>query len=277
MSAVPLDVVTVNGVDLVYRRWGAAVGRPLVLCHGFSGGMIDFALQVDALSAHRPVIALDQRGHGEAAKLRDVNAYSLDLLTADLVAVLDQVADRPVDLLGHSMGGRVALAAALQRPDLIRSLILMDTSAWSFQSEDAVTRELVAGFLTAYDPVAGLPELLLDGPEEELILRNVTPEWLADRQKHRLGLDPFAIKALGVELFESASLSLRDRLIEITCPVTVICGALDQPYIGQAPALVAELTSARLVVIEGAYHSPQLTHPEEWRAAVNSHFAEGWL
>jgi 2-succinyl-6-hydroxy-2,4-cyclohexadiene-1-carboxylate synthase len=274
MNAERISSVAINGVDLAYGRWGPDSGTPLVLCHGFSGGMIDFALQVEALADDRPVITLDQRGHGQAANLGTLDSYSLALLNADLVTFLDTVAGEPVDLLGHSMGGRVVLAAALQRPDLIRSLILMDTSAWSFQDEDTAMRELVAGFIAGYDPAGGLPELPLGGPEEELVVANVTADWLADRQHHRLSLDPYAIKALGLELFHSDSLSVRHRLSEITCPVTVICGSRDSPYIGQAPALVEELPRARLVVIDGAYHSPQLSHPQQWRAAVGSHFTE---
>ena len=58
---------------------------------------------------------------------------------------------------------------------------------------------------------------------------------------------------------------------EISCPVTVIVGEHDHPLVDQAPALSAEVADGRLVIIDGAYHSPQLTHPDEWRAAVEAH------
>ena len=83
--------------------------------------------------------------------------------------------------------------------------------------------------------------------------------------------DPYALKALGLELFAGDSVSVRDRLQEITCPVTVIVGEFDEPFAAQAPTLVGELPSANLVVIAGGYHMPMLTHSEEWRLAVEAH------
>ena len=68
--------------------------------------------------------------------------------------------------------------------------------------------------------------------------------------------------ALWAELPEEGAGSLRSRLGAITCPVTVIVGQHDEPLAGQAPALAASVGHGRLTVIEGAYHSPQLTHPE---------------
>ena len=61
---------------------------------------------------------------------------------------------------------------------------------------------------------------------------------------------------------------MRPRLGEITVPVTVIVGSEDHPLVDQAPDLAAEVGDGELVVIEGAYHSPQLTHSAEWLAAI---------
>ena len=65
----------------------------------------------------------------------------------------------------------------------------------------------------------------------------------------------------------------RANLPSITCPTTVIVGAHDHPLVDQAPALAGEVANGRLTVIPGAYHSPQLTHATEWRAAVEDHLA----
>ena len=65
------------------------------------------------------------------------------------------------------------------------------------------------------------------------------------------------------------------RLPSIACPTTVIVGEHDHPLVDQAPELAAEVADGRLTVIEGAYHSPQLTHPSEWRAAVEAHLGLG--
>ena len=85
--------------------------------------------------------------------------------------------------------------------------------------------------------------------------------------------DPYAMKALGRDLFDADGVSVRARLAEITCPVTIIVGEHDHPFVDQADDLACELPDGRLTVIAGAYHSPQLTHAGDWLAAVEEHLA----
>jgi pimeloyl-ACP methyl ester carboxylesterase len=169
------------------------------------------------------------------------------------------------------------MTMVLERPDLVRSLILMDTSAWSFQPPDEEIRTMVRQFIDSFDPAGGMPSgLSVEGPETTLTEATVPPEWLKEKEAISSGMDAYAVKGLGLELWadaEDGPGSLRSRLADISCPVTVIVGEHDHPLVDQAPALAAEVADGRLVVIEGAYHSPQLTHPDEWRAAVEGHLA----
>lgn len=268
----------VHGVDLAWsERGSSAPGTPtLVLCHGFTGSSFDFALEVDALAADRRVVTLDHRGHGLSTKTGHLEGYTLEQLALDLTALLEAVGEGPVDLLGHSMGGRVVLHVALARPDLVHSLLLMDTSAWSFLPADQTARDLVTGFLDAFDPTAGMPATLsLGGPEEALIEASTTDAWRKEKDALFAGTDPYAVKALGGALLGGGADddSLRARLPAIRCPTTVIVGAHDHPLVDQAPELAAQVAAGRLTVIPGAYHSPQLTHATEWRDALGTHLA----
>ncbi|HUS62779.1 MAG TPA: alpha/beta hydrolase [Acidimicrobiales bacterium] len=260
---------SVNGVDLAWQDWGE--GEPFVLCHGFSGSAHDFDLNVEALAERRRVVALDHRGHGRSTKLATTDGYSIAQLAADLIALIDANVDAPVDLLGHSMGGRIALELALSRPDLVRSLVLMDTSAWSFVSPDPETRAMIEGFMASFDPADGLPKMP-PGPEDELIARSTPTAWQEVKDRLSAGFDPYALSALGRELF-GPGISVRDRLGDIACPVTVIVGSLDRPFVDQAPELAGEVKDGEHVIIDGAYHSPQLTHGDEWHRAVEAHLA----
>jgi pimeloyl-ACP methyl ester carboxylesterase len=265
----------VDGVTLAWDRCGDRPGTPpLLLCHGFSGSAHDFALRIEPLAATRDVIVIEHRGHGRSEKLRDVSRYSLDRLAADLIAFIDAEIGVPVDLLGHSMGGAISLRVTLARPDLVRSLVLMDTSAWSFVPLEPEIAMLMTAFLDGYDPSGGLPgELSQEGPEDELITAATTPEWRALKEQVSAKFDPYALKALGQELFAHETASVRDRLGEIECPVSIIVGEHDHPFVDQASELQAEIADSALTVVAGAYHSPQLTHPDAWTAAVESHLA----
>jgi pimeloyl-ACP methyl ester carboxylesterase len=269
--------IPVNGVELAWSEQGSG-GTTLVLCHGFTGSSHDFSLEVDTLATKRRVVTLDQRGHGHSTKTGTLDGYTIEQLSSDLAAFLEAVGEGPVDLLGHSMGGRVAVTLMLERPELVRSLILMDTSAWSFVPDDEGVREMVRAFFDGFDPAGGLPEQWrMGGPEEDLIASVVPESWLREKDEIQAGTDPYAIKALGGEILahDEGPGSLRPRLGTIACPTTVIAGEHDHPMVDQAPVLAAEVANGRTTVIAGAYHSPQLTHPGDWRAALEAHL--GWV
>jgi pimeloyl-ACP methyl ester carboxylesterase len=151
----------------------------------------------------------------------------------------------------------------------------MDTSAWSFLPDDKEIRAMVHGFIEGFDPAGGMPaSLSMGGPEDALIESHTPVEWRQEKDTIFVGMDAYAVKALGTVLMGDVpddAASLRAKLPSIACPTTVIVGAHDHPLVDQAPDLAAEVADGRLTVIAGAYHSPQLTHASEWRAAVESH------
>jgi pimeloyl-ACP methyl ester carboxylesterase len=136
--AGPARRLPVDTVELAWDVAGELTGGavPLVLVHGYTGSSHDFALHVEALAAERPVVVVDHRGHGLSTNTGVEADYTVERLVADLAALVDSAVGRPVHLLGHSMGGRVALRLALARPDLVASLVAMDTTAWSFGLDD---------------------------------------------------------------------------------------------------------------------------------------------
>src|ERR1700733_4138830 len=99
-TAASAKTFHVNGVDLAWSERGRSVGGTptLVLCHGFTGSSLDFALEVDALAADRRVVTLDQRGHGHSTKVGHLDSYTIDQLVADLGAFLEAAGGGPVDL-----------------------------------------------------------------------------------------------------------------------------------------------------------------------------------
>ena len=203
------DRLAVNGVELAWGAWGE--GPTLVLCHGFSGSAHDFDLQLSRLSRAGRVVTLDQRGHGRSTKCGQLDPYRIEQLAEDLAAFLGAVGGGPVDLLGHSMGGRVVLEVALEHPELVRSLILMDTSAWSFEVADDAIREMLVGFFASYDPTQGLPDFsVMSGPEDPLIEAATDPQWRERKESLLAEFDPYALVALGHALF-SNSVSSRAR------------------------------------------------------------------
>ncbi len=262
----------VGGFSLAWDEWGGGDVPPLVLIHGFSGSAHDFALQIDALAEDRRVLAIDHRGHGRSTNSFDEATYTVDHILDDVIAWLNETVDGPVDLLGHSMGGRVALRFALAARERLRSMILMDTTAWSFEFEDPALAELILSYFASLtsEQVMGRPPAT---PETELIAQATPAGWRARKSELDAAFDPMAAKALGRAIFGDELQPVDHLLGDIDVPVTVIVGEHDHPYVDRAPDLADGVVHGELVMIDGAYHSPQLTHPAQWLTAVRSHLA----
>ena len=114
-------------IELAHTIYGE--GFPLLLVHGFTGSSLDWIDVVEPLTRGRSVITLDHRGHGESLNTGDAATYSFDQLVADMSGLVDRLELDQFDLLGHSMGGIVAMRYTLLHPERVRSLVLMDTAA----------------------------------------------------------------------------------------------------------------------------------------------------
>ncbi len=115
-----------DGLELAYLDEGE--GRPILLIHGFASNKLvnwTYPSWVDTLTrAGRRVVAIDNRGHGDSAKLYDAKHYGLPLMAEDARRLLDHLEIERADVMGYSMGARIAALLALNHPQRVRSLIL---------------------------------------------------------------------------------------------------------------------------------------------------------
>jgi pimeloyl-ACP methyl ester carboxylesterase len=118
--------VTVNGVRLHYQESGRG-SDTVVFSHSYLLDGSHFQPQMDTLAEHYRCIAYDHRGHGQSEKTR--SGYDMENLYADAVAFIERVVDAPCHFVGLSTGGYVGLRLGFRRPDLLKTLVLMDTSA----------------------------------------------------------------------------------------------------------------------------------------------------
>ena len=246
---------------LVTRTWGD--GPPLVLLHGFTQTAAAWGPFGQLLGCHRTIVAVDLPGHGGSASI----AANLEE-TAD--RVLELFDDEPFDLLGYSLGGRVALTLALTRPGRLSSLILVGSTAGIEDPVEAADRrrrdEALAIQIEAEDDVPAFVE-----------------RWLAQELFADLGAEEAEVHARLANTAAGLADSLRrsgagtqvsrwDQLADLTIPTLVIAGEDDQKYSALGRRMVDLLPDGRLVVIAGAGHACHLTRPSDTAAVV-----EGWL
>ena len=137
-----------DGVSIAYEVIGT--GRPLMLLHGFTESRASWleADYVERFAARgRQLVLVDCRGHGESGKPHQPPAYSARKCAADVAAVLDDAGIGWTDVMGYSMGGAIALAAALHIPERIGALVV--NGAHPFAQD---LSELRVAIETSFDP-----------------------------------------------------------------------------------------------------------------------------
>lgn len=117
--------VKVNDFEMYYEDTGK--GAPLVLIHGMGGDATEWAHITPELSKETRCIALDLRGHGKSEK--PDQPYTQDMFADDVATLLDTLGIDKAYICGISMGGFVALKAALNHPEKVKGLILIDSAA----------------------------------------------------------------------------------------------------------------------------------------------------
>jgi len=279
MEAEPIRrEIAVNGVELVCFEIGSGE-RPFVLVHGFTGSSDDFREHLPALASLGRTVVFDQRGHGGSTNTGEASSYTFAQLVADLHALLGALAIERCDLLGHSMGGMVALRFALAHPDRVASLVLMDTAA---RAPDRLLRAPMAagGAIARQDGMTALAELLRararEDPNRPPASRRLEAEmgeevfW--ERQRRRYAaMDPEAFASLGVLLADQEPVT--HRLGEIRCPTRIIVGEQDVPFLGPSEELLRGIAGAVWTVVPDAAHSPQMENPGAWFAAIREHLS----
>lgn len=264
-------MIDVNGTSLYVEDTGpGSTGETIVFSHGLLWSTEMFAPQIAALRDRYRCIAWDHRGQGRSAADRR-HCIDMELVWSDAVALLERLATGPVHFVGLSMGGFVGIRMAARRPDLVRSLVIIESSAMPEPAENVPRYRL----LVAASRVIGLKALA----------GRVAPIMLGTTI---LG-DP--ARAAEVARFKAIMTRRRDiwravngvidrggvegELARIRARTLVIVGDEDvaTPR-AKAEALVAGVPGARLVTIPRAGHSSTVEEPAAVTAALDAFLTE---
>jgi 2-succinyl-6-hydroxy-2,4-cyclohexadiene-1-carboxylate synthase len=223
---------------------------------------------LDALAASHRVVAVDLPGHGSSPD--PPPDYDVADLAGDLGRTLDREGMRRAAWLGYSMGGRMALAAAILRPDRVERLILESASPGLAKPEERMRRRRSDEELAERLLEGGLESFVDDWMELPLFRsRRKLPEGVLEQERSRRmenrasGLAA-ALRTLGT----GGQPSFWDRLAEVRVPTLVLVGAEDEKYLRLGRRMVAALPDARLRVIPDAGHTVHLERPDRWIEAV---------
>lgn len=253
-----------NGCQLHYEEFGQ--GAPVLLIHGLGSSTRDWEYQIPDLAMHYRVIALDVRGHGRSDKPRE--RYSIAAFAADVAALIKHLELHQVHLVGISMGGMIGFQLGVDRPELLKSLCIVNSGpevkAKSPRDYLEIAKRWSLSRLLSLDTIAkGLGRLLFPKPEQGELRRKIEERWPQnDKRAYLASLD--AIIGWGV----------RGQLARITCPTLVVSADRDYTPVAQKQAYVAELPNARLLVIEDSRHATPLDQPAVFNSSLLAFLAK---
>jgi 3-oxoadipate enol-lactonase len=250
-----MATVHVNGTTLYYEDTGGD-GPPILFSHGLLWDTSMFASQIAALKDRFRCVAYDHRGQGKSAD-DTCRAIELDTLTQDAAALIEGLGLSHVHFCGLSLGGMVGMRLAIARPDLIRSLILLSTTADPERSKLKYKTMNVIARLFGIGVVANAVMPVLYG-KSALSDRTRSFERMAWKQQ-LLHNRPTIWRAVN-GVIERKSIHAELRKIEASTLVAV--GDQDVATVpAQAASIAAAIDGAKLVIIPGAGHGLTLEAP----------------
>ncbi len=253
------EFVEAGGRRLCFLKMGDGDRPPIVMLHGFGGDLNNWMFNQPMLAAERTTYALDLPGHGQSAK--EVGGGTVDALTLSVIAWMEAVEVDRAHLVGHSMGGAVALNLALNEPHRVASLTLVAPAALGPE----INNDYIAGFLGAARRKEMKPLLQQLFADPELVSRDMVNDIL--KFKRLDGVDA-ALGTLAEGVFPGGAqaLLLRDRLDAVEAPIQVIWGAQDRIL---PPAHADGLPpKIGVYVLENAGHMPHMEQATEVNALI---------
>ena len=208
-----------------------------ILIHGSGGDHRSWALQSPRFPGS---VAVDLSGHPDGVALDHVDA-----LVTGIAGALEGM-DGPRALVGHSLGGAVALATGLAHPELVDGLVVLSTGA-RLPVPDTALERLSADFAAE---------------RERLVAGSITDTGSPAARRAREAIDACGPVGMAADYAACRSVDLRGRLGGLSVPVLLVHGADDRlvpPWLGEE--LARELPMAQMVVVPGARHAPMSDAP----------------
>jgi pimeloyl-ACP methyl ester carboxylesterase len=234
-----------DGVRLHFELHGPEAGSPVVLVHGFASdyqlNWVGTRWQETLTGAGYRVIGLDCRGHGQSQKPHDPAAYALEVMAADIIRLLDHLDLKVADYVGYSMGARIGIQAALDRPDRLGHVVLGGI-----------------GWGGAFHAAAEIARALRGEPTTRPVAKFFY-DFAAARPAN--DLEALAACILGPQPEPDPT-----RLRSITNPVLVVVGERDD-IVDEVPRLVESIPTAKLVTVAGRNHMSTVP-AREFKGAV---------
>lgn len=276
-----------DGLDIHLLEWSRE-GTPLLFLHGFSNEAHVWDEAAAAVAPYYRTLAMDLRGHGDSGRDPE-GRYDYDFHVADVEAVLAALGIERLVLVGHSLGGRIAMRFAGRHPDRLAGLVIVDSAPeLDVRGTVRITVDLQRGGASGGDglsfaseaeyrdvlrrayPAVARPTLermtrhMLRRRDDGRFEPKLDPQWFRLRRE----ADEDAMR----EREERLAREMWDALAGVPCPTLVVRGAASDVMSPEVADRMVDdvLKHGRLAIVPRAGHSVMLDNPEGFRDALTS-------
>lgn len=259
------EQAVVDGIRVRYARRGAEAGTPVLFIHGFGGDLNNWLFNLDALAESHPVVALDLPGHGQSdAKLPGVSIASLAGFVGRFLDTIGLAG--PVHVVGHSMGGAIALQLALDAPQRVARLALVSPAGLGAEINSGYTD----GFVQAQSRRELKPVLEQLFADPALVSRQMVDDML--KYKRMDGIEPLLAELGGALFADDRQAALPAERLQALAQPTLVFWGRDDRVIPAAQAAGAP-AGAEVVLFDDTGHMAMLEQASAVNAALKRHFA----
>lgn len=266
MASIALDAL--GGLHLNVEQAGN--GTAILAIHGFTGSISTWDSFSAAAQSEYSVISLDLPGHGASDAPENPELYGMESTVRALAELLDSLSIQRVHWLGYSMGGRIALAAAVLLSQRTLSvtlesgspgLLTPDERASRIHSDEALADKIEADGMVAFvDNWESLPLWASQARLPETARRKLRLQRLANSP---VGL-AHSLRGIGT----GAQPSFHDLLPRLRVPTLLITGEEDEKFVGIAREIHRTVTGSQLRVVEESGHAVHLEQPDLFNRIV---------
>lgn len=255
-----MKVQVSDGIHVAVESLGEGT-PPLMLLHGRTSNASTFEPCRKDLARRRRIWTMDLRGHGDSDAPKEEEAYSMERWVEDLAEVVTALDLPPFVLLGHSMGGFVALRYALRKDHRLLGLIMEDSGPGRLEEgEGAPARPW------------GDDEIRMAEEEgmEALVAHFGGDALDASKRRRLLSHAPWSY-AHAIRVCRSTP-SVAHRLAEISVPTLILCGERDPAFLEASRLMEQRIPDGQTVVLNGAGHSPHREATAPFLSAIEDFF-----
>ena len=261
--------LSADGTPIAWFRAGATGGPPLLLIHGAGSDHTTFRVVGPQFAARRVVYAMDRRGRGASG---DAPAYSIDREAEDVAAVVAAIVARegaPVDVVGHSYGGRVALSAAPMTGGRLGRLVTYESApappGMTFAESDLVEALSAAEARGDGQAIIRLFMRRVAGiSEADLASFEASPIWPV-----RVAIAGTILRELTADRADGDAAAIERLGAAVRQPVLQLLGGSSAPiFVLGSAALDGALADGRVVVLPGQRHNAHHADPDRFVAEV---------